>query len=66
MENEFDIPTEQPLIQQKSSFKLWKNAKSNWQYEIKIYGDNIKEIQDNTKLMEKWSEENYGAKDAAN
>jgi len=54
-----EINQDIPIIQQKSNFELTKNAKGQWQYRIKIYGDTIEEIQKNVELMQKWAEEKY-------
>ena len=51
---------EEQITQQKSSFKLTKNAKGDLQWEIKIYGDTIEEIQENTEKMYKFAVEKYG------
>lgn len=42
-----------------SNFKLTKNSKGyNW--EVKIYTDNLTEMQEKIKYMEQWANANYG------
>lgn len=52
--NEF--PT---IPEQKSSFKLTKNAKGEYQWEIKVYADMPEDIQKQVKSMDDWAREKY-------
>ena len=54
-----EVNQEQPIIEQKSSFKLVRNAKGNYQFEIKCYGETPEEIMKNTEILNKWAEEKY-------
>ena len=57
MENEYE---NQPETKQTSSFNLKQTAKGKRYWDIKIYSDDIKELQEKTEEMDNWAREKYG------
>jgi len=59
---ENQINEQQPIIEQKSSFKLTRGQKGTYGWEIKIYSDTIDEIIKNTIILNDWALKTYGEK----
>lgn len=47
------------INEQKNSFKLIKNSRG-WNYEIKIYSNDLEEIKLKVEELNRWAKEKYG------
>ncbi len=49
-----------PIVEQKCSFKLIKNAKLQYHWEIKIIDDDVEVLKTKIKQLDDWARTNYG------
>ena len=57
------MENDMPVMEQKSSFKLTKNAKGEYQWEAKVYHEDPEEIKKQIEHIDNWARTKYGGED---